>query len=791
MKMDDNNRFNPAIFKFVIGAALLTAPPGGALADDYAGQNVRTLEEIIVTARKREESLQDSPVTISAISKQMIDNFQVDSLTDIASFTPGLVASKEGNAAGGTLFMRGIGSGSGSPSIDQAVSLVVDDTQIGSLQLLNASLIDMTSVQAYKGPQALFFGKNSPGGVLAIRTAGPGDEFETQIKTGYEVEAEEWFVQGIVSGPMTDTVAGRLVVRYTDSEGYFDVNPGNNTSSFDKMVGTETLFARGTLLFDPSDDLQISAKLTYNNADGDVGGSTVLQRTDCPLGDPQLIFPVPISQTFSCDGDRTIETSDIPQAAIDALTLNGYSIGPGGAFENEQIQTTIAIDYDISDELSLASITGYYDVSHYNPFSVVIGTGHTTLVSTQVMDIEQVTQELRLASSFASPVNFVGGLFYEDKTHENATPLLGDFAIVAPALGLPIGTYGLLALPAYELESEAYSAFLDLAWDITDSLELSSGARYSYEEKTFTSISGFVGEETQDWDDISPQLTLSYTTNEDWLLYASYREGFKSGGFDGAFTSLPGALPHIYNPEEVDGFEFGAKGSLFDDTLQVNAVVYAYDYDDLQLSRFDATQLAVVTVNAAAAEIQGVELDFVWLTPVEGLTVRGAIAYNDTEFKDYIADCFAGQTPAQGCDDRLVGGVHTGQDVSGESLLYAPEWVISLGLSHEVTLGGLVLGTHLDALFSDEYLANTDLKAGAEQDSYTKIDASLRLSDVNGGWSVALIGRNLTDEFLKSGGATVPLTGSGTGTAAGVPGDTMHYIAPGQTLAVEFEYNFR
>ncbi len=745
-------------------------------------ESAQVIEEIVVTARKREESLQDTPVVISALSAKTINDFAIESMEDIADFTPGLLNVSTENQAGGLIRLRGIGSATNSPIVDQAISLVVDDMQIGSLQIQRGALIDMESVQVYKGPQALFFGKNSPGGVLSIRTADPGDAFEAQLKTGYEVEAEEWFAQGMVSGPISDTVAGRLVVRYTDSEGFFDVESGPIPNSFDgKVAASEDVFVRGTLLFEPTDDLAIRTKLTYTDKEGDSGSN--IQRFFCPLGAPQNSLP------FNCEADNTIHITDIPQEAIDLLATAGIKTDATGNHENDQVLLTVSVDYDFSDALSLSSTTGYYELEDSAPYNPVFGILPGYLIPGIEFESEQFTQELRLASDFNGPVNFVAGVFYETKDQYASNPLVADLL----ALGVTqVSFWAPVANTEFDQNSEAYSVFVDLAWDVTENLELSGGVRYSYEEKDFTGFQGFVGDAEDDWNDVSPQVTLSYRPNDEWMLYASYREGFKSGGHDGSFQFAPVPPSEPYNQETVEGFELGAKGLLLNGTLQLNAAIYSYEYEDLQLSVFDSATLSARIFNAAAAEIAGVELDVVWLTPVEGLLARGAIAYNDNEFKDFAGDCYNGQTIALGCNLNPVGGVFQSQDLTGNPLSLAPEIVGNLGLSYETQVDNVVLGLTLDAFYTDDFEPSTFFVPGTKQDSHTKINAAIRLSDPGDAWYVALIGRNLTDEYQVYSVASVPSApGAGTGTAVGMPGDFLGYVGTGRTLAAEVGYTFR
>lgn len=741
----------------------------------HAQESASSLDEIIVTARKREESLQETPVVISALSAETIADFGIDSVEAISDFTPGLVADSQGRSSGGMLFLRGIGSGSSSAAVDQAVSLVIDDMQVGTLQMQNSAMIDMEGAQVYKGPQALFFGKNSPGGVLAIKTADPGETFESQLKTGYETEAAAGYIQGIVSGPISDTTSGRLVVRQTSSDGYFDIDSGA-TDAFDggKAPGKDTLFARGTLLFNPSDKLSVRSKVTYSNTDGDVSGTVNLQRVYCPNGAPQSQ-----AGAYECKADGKHFLAPISDAIIGRFADAGLDVDDTGAWENKQMLATVSADYEINDQLSLTSVTGYYDVSSLGSGSA-FGNVPAPVVAAQDLEFNQITQEIRLSSNNSGRLNYVTGLFFEDKTHEHFQPV-------------PFPARGFTGQREYKQETTATSAFVDLTYDISETLELSGGVRYSDEEKKFTGILGYTDQapRTESWDDVSPQVTLSWTTSNDWMVFGSYREGFKSGGFDGSFSFAPTPI-EAYEPENISGFEFGAKGTLLDNKMQLSTAFFSYEYEDLQLSTLNTETLSLKIVNAAAADVSGIETDFVWMTPIDGLLARGAVTLLDTEFTDYDAPCYDGQSIAAGCNiGANDDGEFQAQDLSGEPLNLAADMVLTLGAVYEQELNsGRLLGVSVDATFTDEYETGTDRLPGTTQDSHTKLNAALTLSSADDVWSASIIGRNLTDEYTITGGGGAAGTGSGTGTANAVQGDAVGFVRPGRTIAVELTYNF-
>src|SRR5690606_29596231 len=260
--------------KNLLCAAVAASLATGALAPLPALS--QGLEEIIVTARKREESLQDAPLNVSAISQDRIQKFDVTSLERIATTTPQFFVGRSSNGSGAQMTLRGIGSSSTSIGIEQSVAVIMDGVYYGQGRVLNEGMFDLGQIEVLKGPQSLFFGKNATAGVISLTTAKPGDEFEAIGRVGYEVESEQMRYEGILSGPLTETVGARLAVRYSDMEGgyfsnkskvqpydSFDVATGQVNSFIspadnDDAPGEEELLARLTVTADPTDQLSMA-----------------------------------------------------------------------------------------------------------------------------------------------------------------------------------------------------------------------------------------------------------------------------------------------------------------------------------------------------------------------------------------------------------------------------------------------------------------------------------------------------------------------------------------------------
>ena len=300
-----------------LALALLSATSALLPVQSVRAESANVIEEIVVTARKREESLQETPVVVNVLTEDMISAGRIEGIKDLGTIVPGLVTTESTSSTQGLIFLRGVGSGSLTPLIDQAVSINVDGVGISSAALLNASMFDLDRIEVLRGPQALFFGKNSPGGVVAIHTKDPTDEFELELTAMYETEGEEPILRAIISGPLGETLRGRLAFAWSDADNarfkannfdVFETGPGGapiqtaiGTSA--NPLQTERIYAMGTLVWEPTD--RFSATLKYARLEDKQDGHTNFnfQRTHCGLGAPQVIYPVPDVDNCRMDGN--------------------------------------------------------------------------------------------------------------------------------------------------------------------------------------------------------------------------------------------------------------------------------------------------------------------------------------------------------------------------------------------------------------------------------------------------------------------------------------------------------
>ncbi|WP_161829877.1 TonB-dependent receptor [Steroidobacter agaridevorans] len=718
--------------------------------------SARSLEEVVVTARKREESLQDVPVAVAVVGQEQLRNNVASDLSKVGELAPQVSMSQGGSGTGAVITVRGVSSASNDSGLDQSVAIEVDGVPISRGQVISASVFDLQQVQVLQGPQALFFGKNSPAGVISLRSADATDTFEAYVTPGYEFESEQRFVEGAVSGPLSDTFKARLAFRGSEMDGWVKntatpvtdiVNP-TVTDPGATMGRTgpddEIYAARLTLQWQPSDDFDANFKLMMNSQERNAGNAS--SEPFCINGQttPVILGTRPIPGA-DCRKDRTKS-----HGAVAPVYAANVPYSNGGVPYLDSRFTLASLNLNKTyDSLSLTSTTGYYDqtvqqmsVSDWSPYATIWAASKETY--------ELITQEVRASSDFDGPLNFMVGVYYEtfDRPYLNSSDL---FHVFNPAAQ----NYATVIMDS-KSSGDYFSGFAQLRWDITDALELAAGARYSHDERDIRIVNLETGPAqptlyargqalTSSYkdDNVSPEVTLTWKPVDDQTLYVAYKTGYKAGGISNPFLVFRNATADNlqFEPEEAKGVEAGYKATLLDRTLRLDLVAYRYDYEDLQVVSYNAETINFTINNAAQAEIKGVQGSFEW-SALDELTLRGNVGYNRAEYDSFPnAQCYPGQTAALGC----VGGV---QSLAGKALLRAPELTYSLGFDYQPRL---VSGwdTTISALasHSDAYQAATDYAPGGFQESYWLVNAALRVGPDSGAYEVALIGRNLTDSY--------------------------------------------
>jgi iron complex outermembrane recepter protein len=738
------------------------------------------LSQIIVTAQKRVQGLENVPISISAISNERIENFNFTTLGDLSSSVPNLQISKTGTS--NLIGIRGISSGSNS-GFEQSVAMYVDDVYYGRGQLIQQPLLDLERVEVLRGPQATLFGKNAIAGAISLTSAKPSDTLQASFSTLYESEHQESVTAGMLSGPITQQVAGRLAVSQREVDGWID-----NNTLMRKEPNIEQTSARGTLLWDNNKNLKTTLKLEI--AEFDTTGRSI--ENFAPVGSHSALF--------------------VGQNAVDTV-LDYQREGSGSTSESEVNEVVLSVDYNVLDHL-VTSTTALLQHTT-NKLHDIDFTGLNLLDGARESeDFEQLSQEIRIISPIGETFDYIAGIYLQN----NELTVTEDFFFgsgftISPMLSpLAGGNWD----RDFNQSSDLVSTFAQYSFHFNDELTLSVGGRYSYEKKEATRVlilngggsSGLPdqGLEPQaafettfaqlgviahnvngnrDESLFDPSATLKYIFNEDTMMYASFTQGSKGGGYDvrsnnaANVISRPGSFE--FRNESATSYETGAK--ITSNRGELNVSVFYTEYKDLQISQFDG-QIGFNVQNAAEAVITGIELDGRFLL-FDNLVLSGSIALLDFEYQDYdVAQCASPLVVVQP-PSQTVPGLCNFNGLTGTN---APEITANLNIQYQHNIGQWAkLSYILNLDYSDEYFASPTLDPNTLQDAYAKVGARVALANKKATWQVALIGNNLTDERILTSANTLPFSNILTG-GSGVAYYGV-YDRP-RNLAVELSYNF-
>ncbi|MEH6695828.1 MAG: TonB-dependent receptor [Hyphomonas sp.] len=778
---------------------------GQAWAQEDTDSATRTLQTVTVTAQKREQSLQDVPISVVAKSGADIETRGIQRIEDLSLLVPNF--SVQQDPIGDKINVRGIQSGNNA-GLEQSVSTFVDGVYRGRAVQSRFSFLDIERLEVLRGPQGTLFGKNTIGGAVNITAAKPTDELAYSLAGTYTFEGvEELKSEGFVSGPLSDAVRGRLAFMYRDqSEGHvFNEFYGEDSPQIEDGA------VRGQLEFDATDRTLILVRAELGDFQLDAQPFGIKEAGPLAIFEAAGAFPV-----FAGDFGRTNIGSVNPS----------LDFGSNGKMRGDSSEYMIRVEH----ELDKGEITAIASFSEYG-FDRFLDADFSALDMLRFDEREEYEQtafELRYASDLDGPVNFLVGTYYQDAdllaegltyfnvrqdgaTNElaidtffnsacnfvvnqgadptTATPCLFSGAIQAFD-GTPLAYTDVNRINRLDQSSELYALFGQVDWELTDTLELSLGLRYAEEEKsarqqafatdfgtrnpnvalsddaTYLAASGgqlpsifrLVAEATAHENDLGRNedsftwsANLSWTPNSDTLLYARAATGFKAGGFNSfALGSDPDEAE--YEEEEVLGFEVGGKLTLLDGAAELNGAVFTSEFENIQSAIFTGSTSFIVQ-NAAKATSSGIELDGRWAA-TDALTIVGSVAYVDFEFDEFPrAACTNAQLqvfrislsqPLATLQQCSAAGVN---ELSGQGSENTPEISASISLDHRVELfGRYELNSVLDVAYQDDQFRSGDLDPLGLQEAYTKANLTLVLGPTAGNWDIALIGKNIFDE---------------------------------------------
>ena len=749
------------------------------------------LEEITVTAQKRDVGLQDSPLSISAFSGETLEKGKIFNAGDLAQRTAGLSFTNP-TPFDMEMNIRGVmNTRLDAPSASRSVGIFMDEVVVGRMGLMSMDFYDIERVEVLRGPQGVLLGKNVVGGAINVITAKPQFENEGKVTVSAGNLGSQ-LVNGFVTGGLSENLAARFAWQYRKNDGF-----AKDVLNDRDLHNLESMQARLSLLYQGDDGL--SADLVFEYLSDEGNGTCAIGVGPMPwtasralvgLTDIRDCMPEPVQYSDSPDGrnqgyDRNAFSASLKiEKDFDGFTLTsvtGYRSGEG---DSQYSQTGLGPDAPGLQEAFFAAL-GAGDV----PTAVSYGLSFDFPVR-EDEDLTQFSQEIRLTSNdTSSAVDWIVGAYYQKDEVDKFDRFWSE--ILLGAVGLAPGSLNGESTWDNRGEVESYAAFGQVGYRFTDNLKLTVGARYTSDDISGnldavavalgdkfspadpTPLTPLTGEPDgmggvvpyplgggfstsygDDWTETTLQAILEYDVNDDVILYANVSQGYKSGGFQDTPPNTLGATLS-YEPEKVLSYEVGIKSEFMDSRLRINGAAFLMDYEDLQVEFTNDVCLCNIVSNASDAEIKGLELE-VQFVPTDFLYTWLSGSYVDTEYQDYV--------------------ISTG-DFSGNRMQRTPEAQISAGAELTTSVGGWEDALSVRVVYTwqdDMPWAHTNV---GMEDSYGIWDARVALAPLDQPWSISLWGKNIGDKDYRAN-------------IIEFLGGEMSLYAPPRTYGVDFTFQF-
>ncbi|MFT7289057.1 MAG: iron complex outermembrane receptor protein [Halieaceae bacterium] len=669
--------------RIALGFAIASAGvPGLAMAQGSSGGNDNRLEEVVVTALKRTESLQDVPVTVTAFNQQLLDELQIFNVLDFNFKLPNVsISPAQASQNSANIFIRGIGQDLSTTLTESAVGVYVDGVffsrQIGGLM----DLVDIERIEILRGPQGTLYGRNNIGGAVKIETRRPDTEeisYLADVTTGSFSRLD---MRGAVNLPISDNVAARLSAVTRSNTGYY-----TNAETGRELNRKDSDSVLGKLLWNINEDATLILSADYSR-----------DRSGIQIGTP-----------FTTDDVATAEPvyGGFFKAAPVLEDLN--------AFDGWGVSATL--EWNLAGGI-LTSITAWREIDYVQaydlsgtPFVSPPNRPFPTQKLTRDFEQQQFTQEIQFVSDWEGPLNLTAGVFYLD---EDGWENLGF--VLGPDFSLPFISNQI---------SESLAGYVEATYDVTSQLSLTAGIRYTEDDKDIDRDGIFAGISATDAnDDITPRFIVNYQPSDDFTVFASYSEGYQAGEFQ-PFPSSPATAAAATLPQNVTAYEVGAKSEWLDNRLRANLALFRNDYEDLAVGIVGDGNLVEQT--SADTRVQGVELELS-AQVAEGFSVSGFISYLDSEYT---------RAPGGELNPRVGEPVKNAPEFSGR---LTANYDFPVSDNYRVGVGA-------SYVYTDDYFALVPNLPWYQIDSRGLLDARLTLSRPGANWQLELAGQNLTDE---------------------------------------------
>lgn len=756
------------------------------------GSQAQVLEEVVVTAQKRIESIQDVPISIVAISEDKLEKARIINAEDLSRIVPNLRINRQAQASATAIRIRGVGA-SGNNAIDPSVAPFLDGVYIARGGAILSSFLDVSNVEVLRGPQGTLFGRNATTGAIQISTHQPDfDAVSGSVFAEYG-NYDSQRLRGIVNVPVTDTFALRVAGLVDKRDGYFD-----NLLDGESYSDRDALTARISARWQPNDSVDWTVRVDYAEMGGDGAAPAEVSSHQGPA--------TLITSFGSAFGPLSADISDPFDSTVSQRVY--------ADFDDTQWGVSSDLNWDMPSDYRVRWIASVRSWDNKQLDGDNIYTGMDFVNRYGFYDSESTSQELQLISPedglFGGKMDFVAGLYYFQEDYELGEDLnLGtNFCseLIGPLVG-PQVVPVCQALPqtdateqVFTQDAQSIAAFLETNWQLSESVELKLGVRYTQDDKesgysqllnnAFAAALRVPEEVELDFDDsqVTYRAVLSWFLNENLMLFTNYSTGYKSGGINSNGSSTPLFDDRIFDSEQVQDIELGFKSTLLDGRMQLNATAYRMEIDDFQDRTFK--DASFIVTNAGSLRQQGLELELK-AAATDNLTFDLGLAYLDSEFTD-----FRGATALSGCAVLPIPGTPecpNPQDNTGKRGTFSPEWEVTIGVEHVRDLdNGMTWTSGLNWQYvDDQFAGGTELSPQTIAAAYDLLDARVTLSSRDDTWRLSAFGQNLTDERYETSFFTQVL-GSALGLVDTTTGDGVyrHYLSAPRTYGVSVEYRF-
>jgi iron complex outermembrane receptor protein len=730
-------------------SAVVLALPVGALAQDKSADTTNVIQDIVVTARKREERLQSTPVSVAAFSADTLTKQGVDDFSEIASRVPGFTLNPD-NITEPNIFLRGIGTDIESAAANPAVGFFLNDVYLSRAQGTAMELFDLERVEVVRGPQGTLYGKNVVGGAINFVTKKPTEELTSSIE-GTVGDYKTMELKASISGGLAENLSGSLAASARSHGGY-----AYNTYTKSDMEDLSAFGVLAQLRYQPSSDLDIllTGDLTRHRGGGHWIDIQIPSTHNIPFVNPDHR-----RGANNIDGKQDADLGGV-HLTIDK-NLGAGRLSSITAYREARFQARNNDAGSYIDFTKLAYTAG----GRVNFFAI---NGKLFNDDYYINDKDETaktfSQELRYASDLEGPFNFMTGLYYlhedVDRT-ETADYIFVDYY----AQGTEIART--------RMKSDTYAAFVEGSYEFSDTAGITAGVRYTKDNKTFSAyretIGDFLGADFEDdagkptmkfsanakesWSAWTPSVNLHWQATQDIYTYALVSKGYKSGGWNGENATNPGEARNAYDPEFAWNYELGFKSDWFGHRLRANATGFWTEYDDLQTQQFVIFDPKLpadnVIANAGKARVKGVELETI-IAPTRGLTLYGNYTYMKGEITGDLISTRLAYSPACFCSVPIP------TNLKGNPLRRTPKNSFNVGGSFDRPVGDkLNVFVRANYSYTGSFEFDNETNPRTHQDSVGLVNGSVGFGDQDGNWELSLWGKNLGDELYETGKSDV------------------------------------